>query len=60
MWLPGFILGPHLTNPYLGRKPKVANVVTILHLRLIIHLKLSKSPMDYFKMNLHVGIVYKF
>jgi hypothetical protein len=25
-----------------------------LHLGLGLHLKLSKSPMDYFKMNLHV------
>jgi len=31
----------------------------VLHLRLIIHLRLFKSHMDYFKMNLHVGIAYK-
>jgi hypothetical protein len=31
----------------------------VLHLRLIIHLRLFKSPMDYFKMNLHVDIAYK-
>jgi len=31
----------------------------VLHLRLIIHLKLFKSPMDYFKKNLHVVITYK-
>ncbi len=31
----------------------------VLHLRLIIHLRLSKSPMDCFKMNLHVNVAYK-
>jgi hypothetical protein len=31
----------------------------VLHLRLIIHLRLFKPPMDYFKMNSHVGIAYK-
>jgi len=31
----------------------------VLHLGLIIHLKLFKSPMDYFKKNLHVVITYK-
>jgi hypothetical protein len=31
----------------------------VLHLRLIIHLRLFKSLMDYFKMNLHVGIANK-
>jgi hypothetical protein len=31
----------------------------LLHLRLIIHLRLFKSPMDYFKMNLHASIAYK-
>jgi predicted N-acyltransferase len=32
----------------------------VLHLRLIIHLRLPKSPMDYFRMNLHAGIAYRF
>jgi hypothetical protein len=32
----------------------------VLHLRLIIHLKLFKSPMDYFKINSHASIAYKF
>jgi len=31
----------------------------VLHLGLIIHLRLFKSPINYFKMNLHVGIAYK-
>ncbi len=35
----------------------------ILHagiaLRLGFHLKLPTSPMDYFKMNLHVGIAFR-
>jgi len=31
----------------------------VLHLGLIIHLRLFKSLMDYFKMNLHVSIAYK-
>ncbi len=31
----------------------------VLHLGLIIHLRLFKSPMDYFKMNLHVNIAYR-
>jgi len=31
----------------------------VLHLGLIIHLKLYKSLMDYFKMNSHEGIAYK-
>jgi hypothetical protein len=32
----------------------------VLHLGLIIHLRLFKSPMDYFKMKLHAGIAWKF
>jgi hypothetical protein len=32
----------------------------VLHFRLILHLRLSKSPMDYFGMNLHASIAYKF
>jgi hypothetical protein len=32
----------------------------VLHLGLIIHLRLFKAPMDYFKMNLHACIAYKF
>jgi hypothetical protein len=31
----------------------------VLHLRLILHLRLLKSPMDYFRMNLHVSITYR-
>ncbi len=31
----------------------------VLHLRLIIHLRLFKWSMDYFKMNLHVSITYR-
>jgi len=31
----------------------------VLHLGLILHLRLSKSPMDYFKMNLHANIAYR-
>jgi hypothetical protein len=31
----------------------------VLHLQLIIHIMLFKSPIDYFKMNLHVGITFK-
>jgi hypothetical protein len=28
----------------------------VLHLGLGFHLRLPRSPMDYFKMNLHVGL----
>jgi len=28
----------------------------VLHLRLGLHIRLLQSPMDYFNMNLHVGI----
>jgi len=31
----------------------------VLHLGLIVHLRLPKSPMDYFEMNLHASIAYK-
>jgi len=31
----------------------------VLYLRLIIHLRLFKSPMDYFKMNSYANIAYK-
>ncbi len=43
-------------------KPLIWNwpYMWVLHLGLIIHLRLSKSPMDYFKMNLHASITYKF
>jgi hypothetical protein len=32
----------------------------ILDLRLILHLRLLKSPMDHFEMNLHASIAYRF
>jgi len=32
----------------------------ILHLGLIFHLRLCKSPMNCFKMNLHASIAYRF
>jgi len=31
----------------------------VLRLGLGFHLSLPKSPMDYFKMSLHVGIAYR-
>ncbi len=31
----------------------------VLHLGLIIHIRLFKSHVDYFKMNLHANITYK-
>ncbi len=31
----------------------------VLHLGLCFHLKLFKSLMDYFRMNLHASIAYK-
>jgi len=32
----------------------------VLHLGLILYLRLSKTLMDYFKMNLHASIAYRF
>ncbi len=32
----------------------------VLHLRLVLYLRLPKSHMDYFRMNLHVGIASRF
>jgi len=32
----------------------------VMHLGLIFHLRLFKSPMDYYKMNLHASIACKF
>jgi len=45
-----------VTKPLILKQP----YMWVLHLRFILHLRLFKSLMDYFKMNLHASIAYRF
>jgi hypothetical protein len=51
-----------LKNIFWVPKPIILKwpLMWVLDLRLIIHLRLSTSPMDYLKMNLHAIIAYRF